>query len=427
MNEPERAKSQADIVVVGAGLVGMAAALGIAKLTKGTCCISVLGPAFAPDPKRPDTRTTAVFNPGLQLLRNLDVYQQLEHAPAPLEAIRIVDDMRGLFQAPEMLFHAKEVGVPMFGANIVNADLSAALHAAIDATPGVRYHPTTGVTAINQSGTSTMVQTSEGQEFPADLIIGADGRASISRDHAQIGVTSWDYDQTAIVCSFDHTSPHQNVSTEFHRPGGPFTLVPVAEHRSSLVWVERPAVAERLHAMSDNAFLETAQERSHGLLGTLSNVGPRGMFPLKGQTAKKFGAGNIVLLGEAAHVMPPIGAQGLNLGYRDVGALLDCIEEERSAHTVLKELVPQIVRAYARNRSADVQIRTLGVDLLSKSLTLQMLPVQLGRTLGLHALRLFGPLRRTLMKQGMAPSIGLPRSMQPGFLEHVSPSASGAG
>ncbi len=138
---------------------------------------------------------------------------------------------------------------------------------------------------------------------------------------AGIAVNEWRYDQAALVCNLAHSAPHNFASTEFHTETGPFTLVPLPGNRSSLVWADRPAECERRLKLSEAELAAEIAERSAWILGEIAVEGPRQVFPLSGMTARRFGAARVALAGEAAHVFPPIGAQGLNLGYRDVAAL----------------------------------------------------------------------------------------------------------
>ena len=194
-----------------------------------------------------------------------------------------------------------------------------------------------------------------------------------------------------------HTIPHDDASTEFHTEAGPFTLVPLTGKRSSLVWVDRPAETERRLALSEAALAAEIETRAQSLLGAVAIDGRRQMFPLSGMNARRFAADRVVLVGEAAHLFPPIGAQGLNLGYRDVTALCDVLAgppDDPGAGDVLA--------AYDRARRGDVIGRTAAVDALNRTLLSGFLPVQAARGIGLFLLDRLPPLRRFAMRQGVA-------------------------
>jgi 2-octaprenyl-6-methoxyphenol hydroxylase len=214
----------------------------------------------------------------------------------------------------------------------------------------------------------------------------------------------------AIARNFKHTEPHHNESNEFHRPHGPFTTVPLPGQNSSLVWVEAPDEAKRLLGLSDTDIAREIEKRLQGALGAISDVGPRAAFPLSGMKVDKFAASRIALVGDAAHVIPPIGAQGLNLGFRDAAALAECIGMALEAGT--DPGGPDVINAYNEARRGDVASRTMAVDLLNRSLISGFLPVQVARGLGLHLLSGVGPFRRLFMREGLAPQRALPKLMR---------------
>jgi 2-octaprenyl-6-methoxyphenol hydroxylase len=236
----------------------------------------------------------------------------------------------------------------------------------------------------------------------ARLVIGADGRASKVRQSAAIDVRKTDYPQTALVMNFAHDLPHRNTSTEFHTETGPFTFVPLGDRRSSLVWVVRPEQAADLIDMTDEALNRRIEERMGSMLGKVRIETRPQAWPLTAQTATIFGNGRSVLIGEAAHVFPPIGAQGLNLSLRDIQTAVDLAVKSRTAGQPL-----QIGDTYHRARRADVLSRTAGIDLLNRSLLSEFLPVQAARAAGLQLLSALPPLRHLMMQEGVAPGRSL--------------------
>src|SRR5436190_362666 len=199
----------------------------------------------------------------------------------------------------------------------------------------------------------------------AALAVAADGRASIARTAAAIGTRSWSYAQTAIAATFCHSRPHAGVTTELHRRAGPLTTVPLPGDASSLVWVEEPALAAHLAALDDAAFLAELAARLQGLLGSLRNVSPRAVHSLSGLGALRMGQSRVALVGESAHVIPPIGAQGLNLGLRDAAALAECVGAARARREDIGSAAT--LATYHAARAADVLGRTPSLDLLKSS------------------------------------------------------------
>jgi 2-octaprenyl-6-methoxyphenol hydroxylase len=376
-----------DVVVVGAGPAGLAAAIALRQAGWDAVCA---GPG--PDPARPDRRTTALLGGSVRFLEGLGLWEALAQSAAPLRVLRIVDRTGRLFRAPDIAFDAAEIGEEAFGYNIPNAVLVEALMARL----GDAHLPTPGIEAVEPGDRAVQLRLPGGRIVQARLAVGADGRNSLCREAAGIGARSWAYDQTAIAANFRHSRPHRGACTELHFPAGPFTVVPLPGDWSSLVWVERPAEAARLIALDEAGFAAEIAQRLEGTLGDVIEVGARGSFALSGLVARNVAGGRIALVGEAAHVMPPIGAQGLNLGFRD------CADLVRSRDGAADPGAPSALARYESARRGDVLARTLAADLLNRTLISGLMPFQLARGVGLGALAMLPPLRRFAMRQGMS-------------------------
>ncbi len=392
-----------DVGVVGTGPAGLASALALAGLG-----LRVIAIGTAPAGR--DTRTAALFAGSITLLDNLGVGEACREAGEPITGIRIIDDMGSLLRAPEVTFTAAEAGLDRFGYNVPNARLVEALRQRAGELPHLTLvDATVGKVVVGDTGAA--VHLADGRVLAAKLIVGADGRQSLCRQSAEIPVKTWGYEQSAVACTFAHQRPHGGVSTEFHRPAGPFTVVPSPGHTSSLVWVERPEVAKELAALDETAFRQALELRLQGMLGAVGDIGPRAVFPLTGMAAQAAGRNRVALVGEAVHVVPPIGAQGLNLGLRDAACIADCVADALAAEADIA--APAVLEAYGRMRRTDIASRIWTVDLLNRSLLSRAAPVQALRGIGLHILKNVGPLRRLAMREGLGPSFIAPRLMQP--------------
>jgi 2-octaprenyl-6-methoxyphenol hydroxylase len=236
----------------------------------------------------------------------------------------------------------------------------------------------------------------------ARLAIGADGRQSPCREAAGIEVGRRDLNQAALTFNLKHSRPHKNISTEFHTSQGPCVFVPLPGERCSVVWVASPSEAKRLLALSDDELSEAAEKQSHSVLGRVAVEPGRHLFPLAIEQARQFAQHRIALVGEAAHVLPPIGAQGLNMGLRDAADIAAIVRDAMIAGE--DPGAPQAMKRYDSARSADVKSRVLAIDAANRSLLSDFLPVQSLRAAGLHLLGWSGPLRRLAMREGLAPS-----------------------
>ncbi len=369
-----------DIIIVGAGAVGLAAGIGFAQ---AGCSVAVIGT----DTLRRDGRTVALMESSLKILDSLGLRSTVEHHGTPLVDLAIIDDTRRLFRAPPVTFRAREIGLDAFGTNIEATPLVELIAAHADEAPRLtRYRQAA------QSVTRGAVTLDDGTTLFCDLLIGADGRNSMVRKAAGIPTREWRYEQTAITAIFAHDKPHRETSTEFHTAEGPFTLVPMQGQRSSLVWLCKPERAEQLMALDDLAFAHAVEQQAHSMLGGMRLDGPRGAVPMGGVSVQDVAQDGMALAGEAAHVFPPIGAQGLNLGLRDVSDLLDSFTHDRSEVAAAR---------YRKSRLSDIAFRTHAVDALNRSLLAGFLPVDAARAFGLTMLGSIGPLRRFVMRQGL--------------------------
>lgn len=380
-----------DVAVVGAGPAGLVAAL----LARAHGASVVL---IAPKAPPRDERTVAMLGASVEILEQAGVWPALADKAAPLRTMRIVDGTRRLIRAPLVEFHAHEVGREAFGYNIPNAQLIAALDAALEQAGVERV--TAFASDIQPGDDAVTITTPDQGSIRARLLGAADGRRSRARDAAGLAVRSWSYPQAALVANIRHSLPHDDVSTEFHTETGPFTIVPMPGLQSAIVCVESPAEAERLSKLDDEALAAEFERRGHSILGKITLNGPRQVFPLSGQTARHFAARRIALIGEAAHVFPPIGAQGLNLGLRDAAAFATVVRDHRADPGG-----PDAMAAYDRARAGDILSRTTAVDALNRTLLTDFLPVQALRGIGLFAIDRVPFLKRMVMHQGLAPRI----------------------
>jgi 2-octaprenyl-6-methoxyphenol hydroxylase len=389
----------AEVAVIGGGPAGLVAALALAAAGVETLLI-------APQAV-PDNRTTALLAGSVTALETLGVWQACRPHAAPLEKIRLVDDTRRLFRAPEVAFAAAEIGLDAFGYNVENRHLIAALESRAAAV-SLRRMPTPALAVTNDAGAVTIKHA--GGEARVQLAIGADGARSLCRAAASISTQRRTYPQAALTLNLAHQRPHQNISTEFHTETGPFTLVPLPGFRSSLVCVLEPALALQLKDEEEILLSADIERRSHSLLGKITVESSRGVIPLTIETADAFGRGRIVLIGEAAHVVPPIGAQGLNLGLRDAAAIAEIVADAWRQKRDIGAL--GVVERYDTERRADVATRSIAVDFLNRSLLTDFLPAHGARGISLYLVDRIGLLRRALLREGVAPAASQPRLMR---------------
>lgn len=384
----------ASVIVAGSGPAGLIAALAMAK---AGFSVQLVGPAVNGN----DRRTTALMVPALQYMESLGLLSAIEPKGAPLRTMRIVDATHRLVRSPVVTFHASEIGEPLFGLNIPNQHLNEALEQAVAAHPGIVWHKTL-VERWEPSADHIGAILPDGTALVAALAVAADGRLSPARTAAGISTSTHPYPQAALVLNFAHSREHGFASTEFHTETGPFTQVPLPGNRSSLVWVVRPETAEELAALDDEALSMRAEERMQSMLGRVTVEPGRQVYPLSATLPARFAQNRIALVGEAAHVFPPIGAQGLNLGIRDIQQLVEIAVTHRADPGAAA-----VLSTYDRRRRPDILARSGAVGLLNQSLLSNLLPAQLLRSAGLSILGGFAPLRALFMREGLKPGSGL--------------------
>jgi 2-octaprenyl-6-methoxyphenol hydroxylase len=383
-----------DVTVIGGGPAGLTAAIALAETGARTALIARRAP-YA------DNRTTALLGASIELLQRLDVWPRCGQSAAPLRTMRLVDDTGRLIRAPEVRFSCDEIGLEAFGYNIDNRALTTALEQRAAELSGLTRFDDEAEAIVAEDAAVT-IGIRQGKTLSARLVVGADGRQSLCREAAGIEVKRRELNQAAVTFNIGHSRPHRNISTEFHTPQGPCVFVPLPGDRCSVVWVTSPTEAERLRALSDDELSEAAERQSHSILGRVRVEPGRYLFPLAIERLRQLARHRIALVGEAAHVLPPIGAQGLNMGLRDAADIADIVREAMTAGEDPGS--PQVLGRYDQARRSDVASRTFAIDMANRSLLSDFLAVQSLRAAGLHLIGSIDPLRRFAMREGLAPS-----------------------
>jgi 2-octaprenyl-6-methoxyphenol hydroxylase len=378
-----------EAVVVGGGLAGLAAAVAVARAGLETVHLVPKGP--------PDRRTSALMLPSVDYLRSAGLVTDPASIGHPLTQIRIIDATPRLIRAPETLFDSAEAGLPAFGWNFPNVKLAAAFEEARTGLANLSTVETT-LDDLEPAEGGWLLRLGTGAALRADLVVGADGKKSRVRESAGFRARENGFTQAALVCDLGLERPIGGASIEFHYENGPFTLVPAGGNRANLVWVDDRGVLKSAQESGKEALAVLFQEKTQRLFGAIELLTPAHMFLLSTLTVDTAGKDGVVLTGESAHAFPPIGAQGLNLGLRDVADLAASLSA-----TDLR--APGFGRAvsedYARRRAADLARTGTLVDALFRSLLADFLPAQMMRAGGLWALKLVPPLRKAAFDIGM--------------------------
>lgn len=391
-----------DIIIVGAGAAGLTLAC---LLAKSGLAVHLIDPARIPKPSaiKPSGRTVALLQGSLNILDAAGVWGgDLQDQSARLRLMRILDDSMSTGDTIEIDFDADEMGLEEYGYNVPNGLLAATLFHHAKTIKNITFHhdKLADYTVADNIVTAAL---ENGVRITAPLIVGADGRGSRVREIAGIALKSRDYEQSAITLLINHSRAHDNVATEFHRPSGPLAFVPMNGNQSSIVWVNGTDKTEALTHLSKQDFTDALQAASNNILGGITLETGLQSWPLKTQHAKSLTATRMALVAEAAHVLSPITAQGLNLSLRDVAALA---EEIIDAARVGIDIGSQsVLKNYARRRQADMDSRIYGVDTIMRMVSNDKGAVKALRRTGLKAINSAPPLKSFAMRQGLAPPL----------------------
>ena len=399
-------RTRMDIVVSGGGVAGLAAAAAFGSAGFSVLCTDPEPPVTDRDADGADLRTTALLQPSIPVLQAAGLWSRLEPEAAPLQIMRIVD-AGGVTPEPRLVkdFDAGDISDQPFGWNLPNWLLRREMVARLAELPNVDFRPGTATTGLMTRDSEALVTLSDGTRVSARLVVAADGRNSVVRQALGIGVRTFRYGQKALAFAVTHPVPHQNVSTEIHRSGGPFTLVPLPDRdglpASAVVWMETGPEAERLVALQVPAFEAEMTERSCGILGPLKLESRRSLWPIISQVADQMSGERTALMAEAAHVLPPIGAQGLNMSLADLRVLLALVQDNQADIGT-----PAMLDRYHRTRHWEVQARIMGIDALNRASMASDQSLRDLRAGALNAFYSLGPVRKTLMRAGLGAGPG---------------------
>ncbi|MDE3081539.1 MAG: UbiH/UbiF family hydroxylase, partial [Paracoccaceae bacterium] len=390
-------RQHTDVLISGGGVAGLTAAAAFGAAGFRVICVDPAPPVTSDAEDGADLRTTAFLQPSVPVLAAAGLWDRLAPHAAPLQVMRIVD-AGGPVPEPRVVkdFDASDISDQPFGWNLPNWLLRREMVARLAEMETVTFRPGVGTASVLTREGEALVTLSDGSRVSARLLIGADGRNSAVREALGIGVTTMRYGQKALAFAVNHPIPHANVSTEIHRSGGPFTLVPLPDRNglpcSAVVWMERGPEVLRLAALPVEAFEAAMSERSCHLFGPLTLLTRRSVWPIISQIAERMHGERTALLAEAAHVLPPIGAQGLNMSLADLRVLLELAQ---AAPDKMGERA--MLETYTRRRHTEVRARVMGIDTLNRASMIAAPTLRDLRAQALNALYSVAPVRRTLM------------------------------
>ena len=396
-----------DVAVVGAGPVGATLACALAEAGVAT---AVIDRAPLPPMEEPafDGRAYAVARGSKRVLEDSGIWARLGAHPCPILGIRVSDGVPGRPASPFTLdFDPAEAGEAdadtPFGWMVEARHLRIALNAQLPRIANLACFAPAAITATERRDDGATLRLADGTHINARLVVGAEGRNSALRASANIRTTSFSYRQSALVCAVAHARPHGNIAVEHFLPAGPFAILPLndsdGEHRSAIVWTDRPEAIARLHALPDAALSREVARRFGDHLGAVAVRGLRWTYPLSALHAHRYTDTRLALVGDAAHGIHPIAGQGLNLGFRDAGALADAVIAAHRAGADVGSTT--VLRGYERARRGPNLAMLFATDALDRLFSTDVAPLRLARGLGIAAVDRMPRLKRFFVRTAM--------------------------
>ena len=396
-----------DVVIAGGGASGLALAAAIKQAMGQGASVAVVDPASPAAASATPLRTVAIANGPRRLLDHIGAWEAIERHAQPILSMTIMDgDVRDAVRLPHLNFNAKGQA-PL--AHMAFSDEVVGVLSALCDRVGVQL--VTGSVARWTSGKRVAeLGLSDGRALRARLVVAADGARSKLCRLADIAIVGWDYDQAGIVATVAHERDHEGRAEQHFLPAGPFAILPLPGRQSSIVWNERRAEARALLALEPEDLTRQLGHRFTPKLGEISLASRVEAFPFRFQIARRFVAGRLALVGDAAHVVHPVAGQGLNLGLRDVAALAETIVGEMRLG--LDPGAPGPLAAYQRQRRFDVAASGLGLDALNRLFSNDLAPLRFVRDLGLRVVDRAPPLKDMLIAEAGGAGSGAPKLLR---------------
>lgn len=398
-----------DLLILGGGLVGMTLALAAARAGMTCHVVDRADPADL-TAEGADGRATAVSTASWNLLTNIGLAEKLEPLGCRIEAIAVTDGMK-----PGRIDFRPTPEEGSLGRMFPNRDLRLALFEAARGEPAIAWHTKAEVVSRERGPHKVAATLADGRVLTGSLLVAAEGRQSPTREEAGFSLARWDYRHRAIVTALYHEKPHDNVAWEIFYPAGPFALLPLLDtvegrQRSAVVWTIDERDAAGITGMSERAFVSEVEKHMHGIFGRIELAAPRMSYPLKFHHSRNLTGERLALVGDAAHGMHPIAGQGLNLGLRDVGALIEVLSE--GMRLGLEPGDPGLLARYERWRSLDTFMVMSVTDGLTRLFGIPGRLPSAARRLGMGAVQRLPMLKRLFMDEARGVSGRLPELLR---------------
>jgi 2-octaprenyl-3-methyl-6-methoxy-1,4-benzoquinol hydroxylase len=374
-----------DVAVVGGGMVGAATALGLARQGKRVALIEAAAPVPFEQGEPMDNRVSAISYASVKLLVQLEAWDAIKNMRvAPFKRLETWEQ-----ESARIRFSADSLGVEQLGFIVENRLIQLGLWQQFAQFSNLVCFCPAGVSSIEFMASENHLSLTTGESLLAKLVVGADGAESMVRKSAGIGVTCFDYDHHCLLINVETYLPQQDITWQWFTPDGPRSFLPLAGHQASLVWYDSPRKIQQLMSLPLAELQHEVLESFPDELGGIRVIG-RASFPLTRRHAKSYFAHHCVVLGDAAHTINPLAGQGVNLGFKDVAALLHVLATE--------DVLDNALKTYQRKRMSDNRLMQMGMDLFYFGFSNRFPPLKAARNTALKVADQIEPLKRKVLQ-----------------------------
>lgn len=407
----ENRKNDYDLIIAGGGMIGSSLAIALQPLNLRIAVIEPV-PHRAVDQPSFDDRSTALSRSTQRMFEAIGLWPEVKAAATPIHHIHVSD--RGRFGFSHI--DAEEQKVEALGYVVINRVLGNVLHGFLANCAGVDWICPARIVSVMRSDDSirATLESEQGiREIQGRLLVAADGAGSSVRDMVGISASHVSYDQHAVIGNLLTTFPINNTAYERFTESGPLAFLPIDDGRSAFIWTLSAKRAAEVLALDDESFSARLHETFGTRLGEFSKIGKRAAYPLALTKANGLISNRAVLVGNAAHGLHPVAAQGFNLGLRDVASICDCLFDAQRAAirngTTFDPGDPMILERFANWRRSDQGKLVTFTDGLVRLFGSRSRTLGFARNIGMLGFDLIPGVRRMFARHTMGLAGRLPR------------------
>jgi len=391
-----------DVLIIGGGMVGATVACALGNSQLRVALVEQTPPeAFAAEQVH-DMRVSALSIASQQILQTIGAWEAIiAMRSCPFKRMRVWET------AGDTEFNSTAIDYDELGYIVENRITQLALLERAQEFANIDLLCPTKIKSIQYQDGQALVVLEDNRELSAKVTVGADGGQSYLRHVANIGVTSWDYQQHAMVINVETAYEQQDITWQRFVPTGPQAFLPLSGKNGSIVWYNTPEAVKRLKKLPHEALLAEMTETFPECLGEITHILGVASFPLKRQHAQAYVKQGIALVGDAAHMINPLAGQGVNIGLLDAACLAEVLLDAHNADKNIADVA--VLKRYERlRRNENLKMMTV-MDVFYRIFSNQSAPLKVLRNLGLGLAERITPLKNKVMRGAMGLEGRLPK------------------